>query len=196
MIQHSACEPSTDYIYFTESDPNGRLITSAPGVSLSNKGYSRGGGQPGNAFWNIGSVWSCAGLCQKTDNCSAWSYLLQNENKCKLFDSKVNKNRDVPGPGSASDGNAPMFVSGDSGCGGTFFSHCLLWSNISLLSGQQVILKNQDDERKLSIHIFLQQTGVVLQVVFTGSSFKQINVTGGSQIYRLPPMPFLCPCTA
>ena len=195
MINHSACDPTTDYIYFTESDPNGRLITSAPGVSISNEGYSRGGGQPGNAFGNIRSVWSCAGLCQKTDGCSAWSYLLQNENKCKLFDSKVNKNTDVPGPGSASDGNAPMFVSGDYGCGGTFFCHCFPRSNISLLTGQQVILKNQDDERKLSIHIFLQQTGVVLQVVFTGSALMQFNVTGGSEIYRLPIMPFLSPYT-
>ena len=126
MIHHSACEPTTDYIYFTESDPNEQLITSAPGVSISNEGYSRGGGQPGNAFWNIGSVWSCAGLCQKTDGCSAWSYLLQNEKKCKLFDSKVNKNTDVPGPGSASDGNAPMFVSGDSGCGGNVPSSFIL----------------------------------------------------------------------
>ena len=39
-----------------------------------------------------------------------------------MFDSKVNKNTDVPGLGSASDGNPPMFVSGDSGCGGIFSS--------------------------------------------------------------------------
>ena len=160
-------------------------------MSISNEGYSRGSGQPGNSFWNIGSVWSCAGLCQKTVGCSAWSYLLQNEKKCKLFDSKVNKNTDVPGPGPAVDGNAPMFVSGDSGCGGSFFDHCFPLSNISPLSGQQVILKSLNDGKKLSIHIFLRHTGVILQVAFTGSSLKQINVTGGSEIYRWPIMHFL-----
>ena len=57
-------------------------------------------------------------------------------------------------------------------------------SSIFSVSGQQVILKNLDDGRKLSIHIFLQQTGIVLQVSFTGASPKQINVAGGSEIYR------------
>ena len=42
-----------------------------------------------------------------------------------------------------------------------------------------------DDGRKLSVHIILQQTGVVLQVGFTGSAPKQISVTGGTEIYRL-----------
>ena len=186
---HSVCEPTTDYIYFTESDPNGRLITSAPGVSISNEGYSRGTGSAGNAFTNIGSIWSCAGLCHKATGCSAWSYLLQSEKKCKLFDSKVNKNTDVPGQGAASDGNAPMFVSGDSGCGGMspFFMYV---TYAFTASGQQIILTNLDDGRKLSVHIFLQQTGVVLQVGFTGASPKQFTVTGGSEIYRLS-VPFL-----
>lgn len=116
---HSVCEPTTDYRYFTDSDPNGRLITSGvPGVTISNEGYTRGSGAIGNAFFSVGSIWTCAGLCHKTDGCSAWSYMLLAVKKCKLFDSKVNKNTDVPGIGAASEGNPPMFISGDSSCGG------------------------------------------------------------------------------
>ena len=120
---HSVCEPTTDYIYFTNSAPNDRLITSAPGVTISNEAYTRGSNNAGHAFINTPSIWNCAGLCHKATGCSGWSYLLQDRpgaqgNKCKLFDSKVNKNTNVPGQGAAADGNAPMFVSGDVGCGG------------------------------------------------------------------------------
>ena len=52
------------------------------------------------------------------------------------------------------------------------------------VSGQQIILKNIDDDRKLSVHIYLQLTGIVLQILFTGGSPKVVNVLGGSQIYR------------
>ena len=117
-LLHSVCDPSTDYIYFTSSDPNGRLITSAPGVSIQNEAYTEGQ-NAGNAFPNIGSIWNCAGLCHKATGCSAWTYQINNYKKCKLFDSKVNKNSVyVPGQGGASGGNPPMFVSGDISCGG------------------------------------------------------------------------------
>ena len=72
---------------------------------------------------------------------------------------------------------------------------CPLFLNVSSIfsvSGQQVILKNLDDGRKLSVHIFLQQTGVVLQVSFTGASPKQVTVAGGTEIYRFK-IPFLQP---
>ena len=52
------------------------------------------------------------------------------------------------------------------------------------VSGQQIILKNIDDDRKLSVHIYLQQTGVALQILFTGSNPKVVKVPGGTQIYR------------
>ena len=53
-----------------------------------------------------------------------------------------------------------------------------------VVSGQQIILKSINDDRKLSVHIYLQQTGVALQILLTGSNPKVVNVLGGTQIYR------------
>lgn len=115
----SACEPSTDYIYFTNSDPNARVITSAPGVTIQNEAYNLAYiNTAGSAFPNIDSTWKCAGLCHKTTGCSAWTYMLESTRKCKLFDSKVNKHTDVPSFGDPNFPTAPVFVSGDVGCGG------------------------------------------------------------------------------
>ena len=64
------------------------------------------------------------------------------------------------------------------------FLHRSHKSHIFTVSGQQAILKNLDDGRKLSVHMILQQTGLVLQVAFTGSSPKQVTVAGGAELLR------------